>query len=85
MRSILFHAIQSERPRDWMNFRREAQVSVKSPGYADRLAENVWLIAADDPRLTVDQLLHIARKNAIACRTLEFDLGQQWQDHPSPV
>jgi hypothetical protein len=85
MRYLLLQAIQSERSRDWRNFCGEARLSVASPGHAERLAENIWLIAADDPWLSATALLHIARKHAISCRSREFRAESEWQDHPSPV
>ena len=84
-RKILFHAIDPGDLRRWRTFRQEARMSEKRPAYVEPLGENVWLISADDPWLTVGELLHIARKSGIDCRTLEFDLESEWQDHPGPV
>jgi hypothetical protein len=86
MRVVLFHAIQratNEIAIDYPNFCRQAQSTVKQTKSCQRLAANVWLITSEDPLLSVDQLLKLARRYAINTRTLEFDLGSQWQDHPS--
>jgi len=85
MHAVLFQAIESARSRDWTNFRRIAQLSVKETARCQRLADSVWLITEDDPWMSLAQLLELSRKNAIAARTLEFDLESQWQDHHSPV
>ncbi len=83
MRKVLLHAIQPSDARRWRTFCLEAGLSEARPTYVEQLAVNVWLISAGDPWLTVGELLHIARKSGIDCRTLEFDLESEWQDRPA--
>jgi hypothetical protein len=79
MRSLLFHAIPSERPRDWSNFRREA-ADLALPGGAEQLAENVWIFPANQG---TDLLLgRIARRHAIASRCLSIVHKSEWQNLP---
>jgi hypothetical protein len=83
MRAVLFHAIESARSRDGRNFGRLAKSSVKETAHCHRLADNVWLITEEDPLMSAGRLLALAQMHAISARTLEFDLEDQWKDHPA--
>ena len=83
MRAVLFHAVESARSHDGRNFGRLAKSSVKETAHCHRLADNVWLINEEDPLMSVGRLLALAQTHAISARTLEFDLAQQWKDHPA--
>jgi len=83
IRKVLLHAT-NQSPR-WSVFFREAQFGIGSVQGVELLAPGVWLLNADDPWLTVGEILRIARKYKIDCRTLEFDLESGWQNHPAPV
>ena len=84
MRAVLVHAIRSNRPRDWKNFRREAREAVKPSEFVEPLGDSAWLIRTDDPALTLGFLLHLTLKHSVAARTRDVHLDAQWKTYPSP-
>jgi hypothetical protein len=85
MRVVLFHAIQSQHPRDWLHFRQEAGVIVMQLKNVETLGENVWLINQPDLQMSLDELAKVATRNGISYRTLEFDLEERWEHHQYPI
>lgn len=62
MRAVLFHAIQSQHPRDWLHFRQEAGVIVMQLKNVETLGENVWLIKQPDQQMSLDELAKVATR-----------------------
>jgi|SRR3954454_2121460 hypothetical protein len=84
MLSALLHVRipdQSRPQKDYENFVREAR-QLQLPSGVDTLAENVWLVEIPDHQPLLTQLIALAKKHAIACRSLEVDTGPTWRSYP---
>ena len=79
MKSLLFHAYQSDRQVDWSNFLREAG-QWQIPEGGERLSQNVWMLP-ENPTVEAE-LARICRRHAITGRCVAIVHKAVWQNLP---
>jgi hypothetical protein len=81
MKSLLFYVLPTWRRGDRANFLAAVR-DLELPDGAERLAENVWLVAADSEAFL--SLSRACRRNAIDARFLPVVHETGWQnlEHP---
>jgi hypothetical protein len=82
MRVVLLHAVKAKDLTKWRRFCKQADQSIEPRAGVQSLGENAWLLPADDPWLSEGEILRLARAYGVTCKTLEFDVESEWQDHP---